>query len=159
MCMRLWLISWIVSLFLLNGCASDVKVSENTYSDPASVTLANAATSVSHTLIDLAAIEQATIPSPILKQPPEPASYGMAGQVSIDWTGPVEPLVQHIGKAVNYKVQVLGTTPAIPIIVAITAHQETLGAILRNVGYQCGKRAQIVVFPNSKVIELRYAHA
>jgi defect-in-organelle-trafficking protein DotD len=32
-----------------------------------------------------------------------------------------------------------------------------LADVLRDVGYQCGRRATIVVYPESRVIELRYA--
>ncbi len=145
-------------VLLLSGCADHAALQQQVRSDPAAVSLAHAATSVSHTLANLAEIEQAASPTPPLHQPPDPASYGMAGLVSIDWTGPVEPLVQRIAQATNYKLRVLGSAPPIPVMVSVTARQESLGTLLRNVGYQCGKRAHVVIFPNTKVIELRYAH-
>lgn len=147
-----------LAALLLSSCADNMALKQQASSDPASVSLAHAATSVSHTLVNLAEIEQAASPAPSLREPADPASYGMAEQVSIDWTGPVEPLVQRIAQAANYKLRVLGTAPPIPVMVSVNARQESLGIILRNIGYQCGKRAHVVIFPNIKVIELRYAH-
>ena len=83
--------------------------------------------------------------------------YGMGGLTSVDWSGPVQPLVEQMANAVNYRTRVLGTSPAIPIIVTIYQKNAMLGDILRDVGYQCGRRASIAVYPESRVIELRYA--
>ena len=62
-----------------------------------------------------------------------------------------------MAQAPNYRLRVLGTQPAIPVIVTVNTSNEMLGDILRDVGYQCGRRATVVVFPESRVIELRYA--
>lgn len=119
--------------------------------------LAEASYSVSRSAVDLAAIAQAAHPLPNLAPPPAPASYGMGGLVTIDWSGPVQPLLRQIAIASNYRLRVLGTPPAIPVIITIYAKNEMLGDVLRDVGYQCGRRAAVVVYPASRCIELRYA--
>jgi defect-in-organelle-trafficking protein DotD len=107
--------------------------------------------------VDLAETEQAADPSLALEPPPSPASYGMGGLTTIDWSGPVEPLIRQIANASNYRVRVLGTAPAIPVLVTVNAKNVMLGDVLRDVGYQCGKRANVVLFPGARVIEIRYA--
>jgi len=119
--------------------------------------LAEASYSVSRSMVDLAEVAQAAHPLPNLAPPPSPATYGMGGLTSVDWSGPVEPLVQQMAKASNYRVRVLGTAPAIPVIVTIYSKNAMLGDILRDIGYQCGRRASVIVYPESRVIELRYA--
>lgn len=119
--------------------------------------LAEASYAVSHSMVDLAETAQAAHPLPQLAPPPNPASYGMAGLTTIDWSGPVEPLLKQIAIAANYRLRVLGTAPAIPVLVTIYAKNVMLGDALRDVGYQCGRRASVVVYPESCVIELRYA--
>jgi defect in organelle trafficking protein DotD len=119
--------------------------------------LAEASYSVSRSVVDLAETAQAAHPQPDLAPPPNPASYGMAGLTTVDWSGPVEPLVRQIARAADYRTRVLGTAPAIPVIVTIYQKNVMLGDILRDVGFQCGRRAAIVIFPESRVIELRYA--
>jgi len=119
--------------------------------------LAEASYSVSRSIVDLAEIAQAAHPMPALAPPPNPASYGMAGLTTVDWSGPIEPLLKQIAIASNYRLTVLGTAPAIPVLVTVYSKNVMLGDILRDVGYQGGRRAQVVVYPESRTIELRYA--
>lgn len=125
--------------------------------DPAEATLAEAATSVSKSLISLDQMQQATTPLPPTYQPADPAAYGMANQVTIDWNGPIEPLLTQVANATGYSVNILGKAPSLPILVTVIARNQPIGEVLRNAGYQCGDKADIVIFPNTKIIELRYA--
>lgn len=146
----------IAILFLaLAGCASAPP--EPPAVDNASASLAEASYSVSRSLVSLSETAQAAHPLPPLSSPPSPASYGMAGLTSVDWSGPVEPLVRQLAKAAGYRVRVLGTAPAIPVLVSVYDKNMMLADILRDVGYQCGRRAAVIVFPDSRIIELRYA--
>jgi defect-in-organelle-trafficking protein DotD len=119
--------------------------------------LAEASYSVSRSIVDLAETAEAAHPLPALSPPPNPASYGMAGLSSIDWSGPIEPLLKQIAIASNYRLRVLGTQPAIPVLVTVYSKNVMLGDVLRDVGYQGGRRASVVVYPDARVIELRYA--
>lgn len=88
--------------------------------------------------------------------PPDPAAVGMADLASVDWSGPVEPLLQKLACASCYRLKVLGRRPAIPAIVTITEENKPIADILRNVSYQVETKAEIVVYPCRKIIELRY---
>jgi len=82
---------------------------------------------------------------------------GMSGTADIDWTGPIEPLLRKLADMTDYKVKVLGNPPSIPIIVSISQDKTVIADILKNAGMQAGKRANIVVFPANRIIEVRYA--
>jgi len=125
--------------------------------DAPDASLAEASFSVSRAISSLSETAQAAHPLPPLDPPPNPASYGMAGLTSIDWSGPVEPLVREIAKVTGYRVRVLGTRPAIPVLVSVYDKNMMVADILRDVGFQCGRRATVVIYPESRVIELRYA--
>lgn len=125
--------------------------------DNSSSSLAEASYAVSRSIVSLSETAQAAHPLPNLDPGPSPASYGMAGLTSVDWSGPVEPLVRQLAKAANYRVRVLGRSPAIPVLVSVYDKNMMLADIIRDVGYQCGRRATIVVYPDSRIIELRYA--
>lgn len=127
--------------------------------DNASSSLAEASYAVSRSLANLSEVAQAAHPLPDLPPSASPASYGMAGLTSVDWSGPVEPLVRQIAKSVNYRTRVLGRPPAIPVLVSVYDKNMMIADILRDVGYQCGRRATVVVYPDSRVIELRYARS
>ena len=122
----------------------------------ANVSLAEAAGSVSQSLTDLGATEQSAYPPQSVSSPPSPASYGMGMTTSIDWNGPIQPIVQQIANATHYKLKVQGKAPSIPVIVSVNAKNKPMGDVLRNIGYQAGKKAKVVVFPSSHTIELRY---
>ncbi|WP_423063604.1 type IVB secretion system lipoprotein DotD [Candidiatus Paracoxiella cheracis] len=118
--------------------------------------LAEAATSVGHSLQQMDAIQLAIHPKAKLPSPLNPATIGMAQQTSLDWTGPIEPLLHRIAEASHYKVRVLGKEPAIPVIVAINANNVPLADILRNATFQVEKKANITLYPSTRTIELRY---
>ncbi len=119
--------------------------------------LSEASYSVSRAISSLSETAQASRPLPPLDPPPNPASYGMAGLTSIDWSGPVEPLLNQIARVTNYRLRVLGREPAIPVLVTIYDKNTMIADIVRDIGFQCGRRATVIVFPDSRVIELRYA--
>ena len=144
----------------LCACATvqNKKPPVNQASTDASVKLAEAATSVSHSLLELAQIESSV--NPVKSKPLVSESvYNLQNRASVDWSGPVQPLVTNIAKAAHYRVRVLGHAPAIPILINLTEKDQTLATLLRNIDYQAGKKANIKIYPNTKMIELRYAKA
>lgn len=82
---------------------------------------------------------------------------GMGELASLDWSGPIEPLLEKIGKLSNYRVKVLGPIPTIPLVITVSARERMVADILKDAGLQAGKRANLVVYPTSRIIELRYA--
>lgn len=127
--------------------------------DSAGSALAEASYAVSRSLANLTEVAQAAHPMAAMPPSPSPASYGMSGLTSVDWSGPVEPLIIQIAKSVNYRARVLGRAPAIPVMVSIYDKNMMVADILRDIGYQCGRRAAVVVYPENRVIELRYARS
>jgi defect-in-organelle-trafficking protein DotD len=148
-------IIFVCILLVLSACTSTPPARNSLESTDAS--LSEASYAVSRSISSLSETAQAARPLPPLDPPPNPASYGMAGLTSVDWSGPVEPLVRQIAKVTNYRVRVLGRSPAIPVLVSVYDKNMMVADILRDVGFQCGRRATVVVFPESRVIELRYA--
>lgn len=128
----------------------------NTTDRKAQAMLAETAQSVNKSMQELSAIQIATHPDVKIQAPQNAAAIDMAQQTSLDWTGPVNPLLDKIAKASGYHVRVLGTEPAIPVIVSINANDEPLANILRDTTYQVAHKARIKLYPKTKVIELRY---
>lgn len=121
--------------------------------------LAQAAVSVGKSLHEMAAIDLATHPKAHLGPILNPKLVGMAQQTNINWTGPVEPLLQQIAQASHYKLQVMGRAPSIPVVVQILASDQPLSLVLRDVRFQVSKKARIKLYPTARVIELRYFNA
>ena len=125
----------------------------------AAVILAESATSVSRSLAHLAEVERAVYPHAKLPPPPNAMRIGMAEKASIDWSGPIEPLIKKIAKATHYKFRVIGKRPAIPILVSVNAKNTPLANILRDISFQANKQATIMLYSKrlkNRLVELRY---
>ena len=124
--------------------------------DTAAIQLAEAASSISQSLNELKTIEKAS--NPPIKPLPYPTSSGLEKIIaSVDWSGPIEPLLARIAKLADYKLEVIGHRPAIPVLVTISSQNTPLSYIVRNADLQAGIKANIAVYPGIQTIELRYA--
>jgi defect in organelle trafficking protein DotD len=149
------------------GCSGTVKNEVNLHyvatnkapaelnNQDAQVQLAEAATSVGKSLQQLSAMQMAITPKTDLPDI-DAQNTGMTQVVSVDFYGPILPLLEQIAKATGYKVQVLGDAPPIPVIISISVNNQVMADILRNVAYQAHNKASITVNPAKRVIELRY---
>lgn len=152
----------IISSLLLVNCATHQRsaVSLLTTDDTmhqAETQLTDASISIKNSLFELAKIQKAAYPAVKLPGLPDADKLGMGHLASIDWTGPIEPLLKNTARVTYYKLRVLGKAPSIPIIVSLSEQKVPIATIVRNAAYQCGNRATIVVYPRSRIIELRYA--
>jgi defect in organelle trafficking protein DotD len=131
----------------------------NNRPDDATVQLAEAAAAVSASLNQLKAIEKASHPfinSKYLSDPTCVASSSLKELMSVDWSGPIEPLLKRIARVANYKLHVIGRRPGTAVLVLITARNTPIYSILRDANLQAGSKANIIVYPSIRVIELRY---
>lgn len=153
-----------ILIMLLAGCTRKAPVTNIFYpvdsgSEQAQTKLAEAAVSSSDSLARLAAIEKATHPR--AKVAP-PMSYdhlvriGLGTLTSVDWTGPIEPIVKELAHSAHYKFRVIGRRPAIPVLVNIYVTNMPVGDILRDANYQAGLKADVIIHPGRRIIELRY---
>lgn len=123
-------------------------------SDPAEVTLAEAAVSVSHSLQNLDEIKRAnTKPS---KRLVSMRRYRMPGRVSVDWSGPIEPILRRIVHGQGYRLRVIGVKPAIPVMVTLSDRDTPVTDVIRDIDFQAGSKASVRVFTKTHVVELRY---
>lgn len=118
--------------------------------------LAEAAVATTDSLSQLAAIEKVQAPKSKLSQPLDADSIGLGSLASVDWTGPVEPLVLRLAQAGDYKFRAVGKNPSIPVLVAVYASNIPIADILRDANLQAGKKADVLVYPSRRLIELRY---
>lgn len=156
----------VITMALFSGCAIkrapiNVYYPVDSASEDAQTKLAEAAVSTSSSLNRLAAIEKATQPHAKLSPPmniDHMNQIGLGALTSIDWTGPIEPLAKELALISHYKFRVLGKRPAIPVLVAVYAVNMPVGDILRDINFQAGHKADIIIYPSHRTIELRYRH-
>ncbi|MFT3742023.1 MAG: type IVB secretion system lipoprotein DotD [Gammaproteobacteria bacterium] len=149
---------------LVSGCATPKRVPNDTIAyapfdlgaQNARISLSESAASVSNSLNRLSAIEKAIHPEAKIPPAPNPYAIGLGIPASVDWTGPIEPLVAKLAAAGNYKYRVIGNRPSIPVIVQIYDNNMPIADILRDIDYQADKKADVQIYPSRRTIELRY---
>ncbi len=154
------LIVLLMFLMCIIGCSPGLykKPPYNDPSDDATIKLAEAANSVSNSMLSMAKTEKVLTPSHKDNTLTIPNAAGLQTHASVDWSGPISELTHRIAKAAHYHLRIIGQEPAIPILVSVRLTDASLGEILRNIDYQAGNKAYIHVYPKHKVIELRYAN-
>lgn len=120
--------------------------------------LVDAASSVSHSLQELSSIQQATHPDVSIASYKTFNQIGLNHIASLNWTGPVVPALKTIAKTVGYKLNIIGDKPAMPALVNVAQNNQQIATILRNINYQLtiNNSGSIILYPASKVLELRY---
>ena len=160
---------FIVFTSLLTACSSDKRVVDlkvkyipadrvpsELVDTQAQAQVAEAATAVGQSLQELSAVQMTIHPPEKLKKPFDPHVIGMDKMASVNWTGPVQPMLQQIADASHYRLRVLGKNPPIPVLISIDAHNVSLADILRDITYQVVMKADIAIYPDSRTLELRY---
>ena len=149
-------IMFIVSALIVGCTGTFRKPPVNNPSDDATIKLAEAAVSVSDSMLEMARIEKVITPPHTDNTLTIPNAYNMQARASVDWSGPIEELTARIAKAAHYKFRVIGKSPAVPVLISLSIKDVSLAELLRDIDYQAGKKASIHVYPNSQVVELRY---
>lgn len=140
----------------VTGCAQQLPQPQ-LVAEPDQVTmrLAQAADRAANALDTLAAIEQVRTPTDlpplVASAPPE-----LRRSVTINWYGPVEPLVKTLADRASYRFLITGNAPETGIIVTTKARNQPVIELLRDVGLQLGGRADLRVDANKKTVELSY---
>lgn len=171
--MRLPWVAMIATLGVLTGCGGPTKkqaidpryqqdllgsINTDQYQDTSDITtaIAESARSVATSLEKLSKIERAVHPNAKVNDDPSPNLPGLSNRASVDWSGPVEPLLRQLASAANYRLQIMGSKPGIPILITLTKSDATLAEMVRDIRYQAQRRASIQLYPNKRIIELRY---
>jgi defect-in-organelle-trafficking protein DotD len=149
----------IAFALIVSGCAYVPRTPDRQLvaePEPVDLMLADAADRATRALETLAAMETTQMPiKPIAAVPNAPQELQRA--VTFDWVGPVEPLVEELTRKAGYNYGVLGSTPAVPIVISIRAVNKPLINVFRDIGMQMGARGDLKVDANARMIEIQYA--
>lgn len=85
-----------------------------------------------------------------------PRSKGFDNTISINWSGPVEPLIRMIADRVSYKFRISGKKPINPMLVNIRSIDQPVFKVLEEIGWQAGEKVGVVVDENSSTIQVVY---
>jgi hypothetical protein len=88
------------------------------------------------------------------------ASYipkGMERTISMEWEGPIRPVLNQLAREVDYKVRIIGDLPPVPHTVTFVAHEKPIIEVLRDIDSKV-KNININVYENkdANIIEVIY---
>jgi len=118
--------------------------------------IAQASEKAAQALDTISGIEQQRTPLP-MPEDYSNAPPSMMQLITVKWTGPVEQITQTLATRAGLRFQTKGTPPAVPLTVSINAYKQPMIELLRDLGLQVGRRADITVDGQNGVIEIRYA--
>lgn len=118
--------------------------------------ISETAMSSSNAIQTLAEVERASKPVVNRKAAPNPVKVGMDQLVSVDWVGPVEPVLNSLAKKSHYRVNTLGQSPVVPVLVNLNRQNAYLADIIQDLTFQIQNHAELTLNPAEKLIELRY---
>ena len=125
--------------------------------DPITLRLAEAADRAATSLNTLAAVEQ-TRTNTSLPPLAAGAPVELRRSITVDWVGPVDPIVKRLAERASYEFIETGKAPEVPIVVNISTRNEAVVEVLRDIGLQMKDRGTLKVDANKKVIEINYAY-
>lgn len=76
--------------------------------------------------------------------------------IFIDWSGPVEQLMKDMAHLTGYQTQIIGPSPIIPPLVSLHHERIKILDVIRDAALQVHQKADLIVFPDERLIELRY---
>ena len=123
--------------------------------DNVTVMLADAADRAAMALETLAQVEQVRTPTAAVSTIPNAPAELRRG-VTVEWTGPAEPMVEALSQKTGYTYQVFGTQPPVPLLINLKATNRPAIEVFRDIGLQLGSRANLNVDAQRRVVELYY---
>lgn len=147
----------IWGVVILSGCSPGPVVQQPKPMDATMVALAEAADSIDNKAVQLHALRLEQTPFHTHLPADDPTQYGMGQLANVDWSGPVELLLRAVAAEINYRFKVIGEKPTLPVLVSVFKENTMVGDIVRTARVQAGERADVVVYPKERLIELRYA--
>ena len=115
------------------------------------------AVTASKSIQSLSVLEHSSKPDVKKKPAPNPVKTGLDQRVTIEWTGPVEPLIEKLAKNAHYRVNFLGQKPVAPILVSVNRSNAYMADVIQDVAYQVQRFADLSIVASEKLLELRYS--
>lgn len=76
--------------------------------------------------------------------------------ISIDWDGPIEPVIRRLARQAGWGYATKGATPGVPVTVTLHRREQPLWTIVRDAGVLVTDRAAVVIDMTSRQFEVRY---
>lgn len=124
--------------------------------DIVSLRIAQAAEKAAGALDTIAGIDQYRTPQ-FAPEDYSAVSPELSQLITVKWMGPVEKMLEMLASRAGMSLEVKGNRPGVPLVVNVNVYQKPLVEVLRDLGLQVGRRADITVNSSLGMIGIRYA--
>jgi defect-in-organelle-trafficking protein DotD len=76
--------------------------------------------------------------------------------VSLRWAGPIGGVIKRLAQRARWDFEEVGNAPVSKIPVFIDTKNQSIAQVLRNIGYQAGARADVIVNPSVPSLTVAY---
>lgn len=158
---KIHVISLLLTGVVLSACGDTTMREESPPIEEIDTIIADAVDSSANANRAIAQVEVATS-SPVRAspQPSVPPTVVLPPEavqpVTLDWQGPIEPLIRDLAARAGYSFRTTGQPPANMKMVSIVANEEPLFGVIRRAGAMANEFADIVFNPANRTIEIRY---
>lgn len=118
--------------------------------------LTQAAVQASNALSSLAEVKKARSHDPLPIFPGQLAAEDFSQLVTLDWSGPVEPVMKMLVEVSGYRLKVYGAMPTIPPVVTVDSKDVAVSDVIKDVVYQAQDQVDVKVDASSKEVQLYY---
>lgn len=87
---------------------------------------------------------------------PDPPKGPLTTEVTLSWSGPIEPAVESVAHRIGFDFRRIGAPPARRVMVVVDADADTAYSVLRNLGHQADPIADVRVDTVNERVELIY---
>jgi defect-in-organelle-trafficking protein DotD len=149
------LIALVCMVAVLGACASKPEAHTGRQGEDSVTSLLDRnAQKIASSLSQMARLWQANARRPAHIKKPE--SGPLTTPIDLLWDGPAEQAVRAVARLIGYQVKILGEAPPAPITISINASGEQAFSVLRNIGWQAGKRVGVTIEPDQKTIVVTF---
>lgn len=145
---------------LLGGCATPPPPAPP---EPDAIlkSLSESAQKVAAAQNDLARMAAAKNPAMIPQGPPKGVTLPaeLLKSVYFHWNGPIEPAVRSLAMLVNYRVNIVGVAPGVPVLVNIDTDKMSVYDLIQNMGLQAGDAAGVILNPTEKTMTIVWGNS
>lgn len=155
----------VVLAALLGGCAwfeawlepEEAPAEIVRMAEPAELHLTDAALRAERALTGLHRIRAARDPG-LGGELPRIVEPELLERISLEWIGPLTTLLEELAAGAGYGFVEAGPRPAVPLVVSVSAEDEALIFVLRDVGLQAGSGVLVVVDAARREVRVDWRH-
>ncbi|MBE0468169.1 MAG: DotD/TraH family lipoprotein [Methyloprofundus sp.] len=149
----------VISVLVLSGCTTSPEKSN--HPDPIFLSIEQSAQEISSHIKETSRMKQTKMMNegaikPLPSKPSLPIDDPINSEVSLTWSGPVEPLLDDLSDRAALKFEKRGRMPAYDLVVHVQARGKSIFDVIEDIGVQLGTQAGLRLSLINRELDIIY---